>query len=71
MESDHTQSAQSPARRLISIREAAAVLGVCPRTMYRLIASGDAPSPVKVGRATRLVLAEVDAYIAKLMERRR
>lgn len=38
--------------------------------VYDLIASGDFPRPVKIGRASRWVVAEVDAWIGDRMAAR-
>lgn len=52
--------AQSP---LLSIREVVATLGVCERTVRRLIERGDLPSH-RVGRSVRLSTADLRAYVA-------
>ncbi|HEX9783848.1 MAG TPA: helix-turn-helix domain-containing protein [Opitutaceae bacterium] len=52
--------------RLIQIREVAARLGLSVRAVYRLVASGDFPPPVKVGGATRFYLSDLEAYLAAL-----
>jgi excisionase family DNA binding protein len=57
-------------RCLINIGDTAHMLGISVRAIYRLIASGEIPPPVKIGRATRMVLAEVEAYIERLKARR-
>ena len=44
---------------MIEVRESASILGICPRTTCRLIASGEASASVKLRRTIRLVLAEV------------
>lgn len=46
----------------LSTREAARRLGITPRTLYRLIDSGQLPA-YKVGRVIRLQEGEVDAFI--------
>lgn len=71
MTGDSEQNNQCGPRRLITLKEAAEMLCISSRTMYRLMAAGCLPSPVKVGRATRLVLTEVDAYIDQLKAKRR
>lgn len=53
-------------KRLMTMRQAATTLGICPRTLYRLIASGQLPAPVRLGRASRMVCAEVDEYVERL-----
>jgi excisionase family DNA binding protein len=56
--------------RLISINEAAKILDVCPRTIFRLIASGQMPAPIKVGRSSKMIRKEVEDYIDKLITER-
>jgi len=38
--------------RLLSIRDVAALLAVHPRTIWRLVATGVLPPPVRLGRRT-------------------
>ena len=52
--------AQSP---LLSIREVVAALGVCERTVRRLIDRGDLPSH-RVGRSVRISTADLHAFVA-------
>jgi excisionase family DNA binding protein len=54
---------------LVDKRVAADRLGVGLRTVERLLATGEL-RPVKVGRSTRLVVAELDAFVAELQARR-
>jgi excisionase family DNA binding protein len=56
--------------RLLPLKEAALAIGVSVREVYRLIARGELPRPVKVGRATRIPESEVAAYIENLKRRR-
>ena len=51
--------------RLIGEAEVARCLGLSPRTVRRLLASGDLPS-VTVGRARRVHVDDLDRYIATL-----
>lgn len=46
----------------LSTKEAARHLGITPRTLYRLIDSGQVPA-YKFGRVIRLQEREVDAFI--------
>ena len=57
-------------RRLIKVDEAAHLLGLSVRAVYRLMASGELPPPVKIGKATRIIVAEIDEYIERLKSRR-
>lgn len=38
------------------------MLGITPRTLYRLINAGDVPA-YRIGRLVRLQVADVEAYI--------
>ncbi len=55
---------------LITLEEAAQRLAISRRTLERLIAAGEFPSPFKIGRASRLATADLDAYCAELRSRR-
>ena len=59
-----TVQADHPRRLLVSVKEAAEMLSVCPRTIYTLIALGRLDL-VKIGRATRLKLTDLERYIDK------
>jgi excisionase family DNA binding protein len=48
--------------RWMSTRQAAAYLGITPRTLYRLIDSGQVPA-YRFGRVFRLQGREIDAFI--------
>lgn len=56
--------------RLLSLVDAAAHLGVSLRTLYRLIAGGELPQPVKVGSASRMPESDLVRYIESLKRRR-
>lgn len=45
-------------------------LGVCTRTVHRLIASGELPPPVKVGRASRWFTSDIERYLNRLRQAR-
>lgn len=51
-------SCNDPCERLVRIPEAAAMLSVCVRTVWRMIAEGQL-TPVRVRRCTRVPLAEI------------
>ena len=46
----------------LSTKEAAAALGLTPRTLYRLIDEGQLPA-YRFGRVIRLKQSEVDAFV--------
>lgn len=52
--------------RLISLAEAGERLSLSKRAIYRLIAKGDLPRPVKVGGATRLYASEISTFLETL-----
>lgn len=56
---------------LLSLRTAAQRLGLSVRAVYRLIARGDLPRPVKVGGATRFFESDLTAYMASLQSQRK
>lgn len=49
--------------RLVSVREAAALLGCSPATIWRRSADGTIPQPVKIGGMTRWSMSEIAAAI--------
>ena len=54
----------SPSREpLLTVRDAAARLGVCTRTVYELCEHGKLPH-VRIGNAIRIAPAELDAFVA-------
>lgn len=57
----HTHS-QSQAPLLIGVNDAAIALGVCRRTIYRLIEGGTLRT-TKVGRLTKIPAADVRAFV--------
>lgn len=48
---------------LIEIREFAAILKVSTRTIWRLVSSGEAPAPLRIGGSCRWRLKEVERWI--------
>jgi len=65
MTEQDTKTTESIKARLVTMREAAQILGISQRGLYRFVASGELPPPVKIGSASRMVLSEIDAYIEK------
>lgn len=47
------QADRQPEVMALSVREVARLLGISVRTVWRLVAAGDLPQPVRVGRAAR------------------
>ena len=56
--------------RLVSDRQLAKMLSVSRATIWRRVADGTLPRPVRVGGATRWRLEEIEATIARLSENR-
>jgi excisionase family DNA binding protein len=57
-------------RKLITYKEAAHILGISSRTLYRLVDLGKTPRPVKLGTCTRFLRAEIEGYIETLKAKR-
>lgn len=55
---------------LLTVREAAKRLGVCRRTLERLIESGEFPRPVKIRGALRVPSSDVERYVESLLRER-
>lgn len=51
---------------LLTLKEAALRLSLSTRTLHREISAGRFPRPVKIGRATRVPLAVLVAYVRGL-----
>lgn len=54
----------------LSLKDVAARLHVSIRSVWRLIARGEFPKPVKVGEALRIIPSEFEAYIEGLKQKR-
>jgi excisionase family DNA binding protein len=55
---------------LITLEQAAQRLAISRRTLERLNVAGEFPSPLKLGRASRLAVEDIDTYCAQLRSRR-
>ena len=55
---------------LITLEQAAQRLAISRRTLERLIAAGEFPSPLKLGRSSRVAVQDVDGYCEQLRARR-
>ena len=56
---------------LLTAKQVAAMLNVSHRTIYRLVACGELPGPVKVGSASRFPASEVHGFVERLKDERR
>ncbi len=63
-------SAAPEERDLFTMPRAAQKLSISKRTLERLIASGTFPPPVKIGRASRVMHADIANYLEKLRRER-
>lgn len=57
--------------RLVDINQVSSLLSYSHRGVYRLIASGQLPRPVKVGRSTRFYQSDIQAYLQGLRTQQR
>jgi predicted DNA-binding transcriptional regulator AlpA len=49
---------------LLNAEEVAQQFGCTPRHLTNLVARGKAPAPVKLGRLTKWIKADLDAWVA-------
>ncbi len=48
---------------LLDIKQVAGKLGCCPRTVTRLVNTGQAPKPIKIGRQNRWIRKTLEEWI--------
>jgi excisionase family DNA binding protein len=60
-----------PDHQLHTMPEAAARLRVCKRTLERLIAAKEFPAPLQIGGRRLVPVADVVAYVERLMSQRK
>lgn len=48
---------------LLTMKQTAAVINVTPQYIYKMIAEGKFPAPVKLGRMTRFRLVDLEQYL--------
>jgi predicted DNA-binding transcriptional regulator AlpA len=56
--------------RLISGSEADFICGISRSRRYELVAQGQFPKPVKVGKLTRFSFRELQAHVARILAQR-
>lgn len=54
-------------RMLLTLPQAARELAISKRTLERLIAAGAFPSPVRIGRSSRIPSTDLTTYLEKLL----
>lgn len=59
-----------PKEHLLSLRDVAAKLDLSLRGVYRLIANGSLPPPVKVGRSSKIFASDLHQYFETLKTNR-
>lgn len=57
-------------RRLIPIKEFATLISRSVREVWRMVARGILPDPIKQGRRSFFLLEDLEAYLEKLKEQR-
>lgn len=55
--------------RLLTFPQVAERYAMSRRTIERMIASGDFPKPVKIGRATRFLDSDIENHLQQLKRR--
>jgi predicted DNA-binding transcriptional regulator AlpA len=60
----------TPQNKLISLKGTAERLDLSVRAVYRLIARGLLPRPVKVGGATKFFESDIERYLTSLLAQR-
>ena len=50
---------------MMTVRDVAGALGVCTRTVRRLIAAGELPAPAKIGRTSKWFSVDIEKYLEK------
>ena len=65
VETPRDMNPQTP-DQLLSLEKAARRLDISPRSLYRVIARGELPCPVKIGRSSKLCQSDLDAYLQAL-----
>lgn len=51
-------------KKLVTVAEASVLMGISRSLLYSLVMRGEVPS-IKIGRARRIPVAAIDAWIAK------
>ena len=65
------QTSPDTSERLLSLKDAAIRLNLSLRAVYRLIAKGDLPRPVKVGGSSKFFISDLEKYFDSLKAKRK
>jgi len=65
MKTQDTQRLPTP----VSLPKVAKMLDISKRGVYRLIASGELPHPVKIGGCSKLFLHQIEDYLRRLEDK--
>jgi len=65
-----SSSINSAGGMLLTLNQAALELAISRRTLSRLIVNGTFPSPLKIGRASRISREDLAAFLEKLCRER-
>ena len=57
------QTETTPKQRLLTVPEVAEICGVAPETVRRMTDRGAMPAPVRLGRAVRYRLDQIESWI--------
>ena len=53
-----------PSPAMLDVKGCAALLGISVRSWQRLVEHGEAPKPVKIGKSSRWLRSDVEAFVA-------
>ncbi len=58
----------APTRRVLRLPEICSLVGMSRSWVFREVAAGNFPRPIKIGGASRWDSAQIEAYIATLLD---
>ena len=64
------RAAALASEQLMTVDQAAAILAVSRRTLYRMIAAGEFPAPLRVGGARRVAASDLVEFLGRLKQGR-
>ncbi len=51
---------------LLSVKQVAELLALSSRTVWRLVSAGELPEPVRIGRAARWRMEDIEEFVVDL-----